>query len=309
MSSNKNIYDFTRTGGKPCKHCSINVVKSSQKLKSAVVRWKSTNKGGVIRINVIGNTENKDTNIKIGNLDLIMIDQTRLYFYKAIDAVIDSKTPSCMAVIKFQTKDRNISLKCYIPFITGEKITPGTNLLHKIFEEIIQYQPNENDEPSEIKDVNVLNLFPEGGTYYLGQKSYSNRKHEVNIVFNTFQAILSKDMESLGTLFGVPEDEVRSVSRLPGRKINISDYYIASKPIIESFTSMGSKSTGNNEIYIDCHPVGVDDEDEQVTVKYDEGNASRRQTQLLFILLMLLFVIFVMVILYGTNYVIQKYMT
>ena len=116
-------------------------------------------------------------------------------------------------------------------------------------------------------------------------------------------------MESLGTLFGVPEDEVRSVSRLPGRKINISDYYIASKPLIESFTSMGSKSTGNNEIYIDCHPVGVDDEDEQVTVKYDEGNASRRQTQLLFILLMLLFVIFVMVILYGTNYVIQKYMT
>ena len=27
MSSNKNIYDFTRTGGQPYTHCKLNVVK------------------------------------------------------------------------------------------------------------------------------------------------------------------------------------------------------------------------------------------------------------------------------------------
>ena len=76
MSSNKNIYNFSQTGGKPCNNCELNIVKSSQKLKSAVLRWKSTNKGGVIKINVIGNTENQDTNIRFDNKDFVIIDQT-----------------------------------------------------------------------------------------------------------------------------------------------------------------------------------------------------------------------------------------
>lgn len=307
MSSNKNIYNFTQTGGNPCKDCELNIVKSSQKLKSAVIRWKSTDKGGVIKINVLGNTENSDTNLTFIK-DYVMIDQTRLYFYNSIDAVIDSKTPDCMAVMKFQSKDMNTTLTCYIPFLTGEKITQGTELLHKIFENVIAYQSNENDEPTELKDINVLSLFPEKGKYYMAENKEKN-KHEVFIIFNTFQAILTEDMQNLGKLFGIPEDDVKSVLRQPGKKINISSYYIASKPITESFTTMSSSNTGNDEIYIDCHPVGVDDEDEQVTVKYDKGAAEKRDSEILFILLMFLFVIFVMLILYGTNYVIHKYMT
>jgi hypothetical protein len=190
-----------------------------------------------------------------------------------------------------------------IPFSTGEKITPGTKLINKIIDNIVSLQPNEDDEPTRLDNIRMLDLFPDKGTYY---DSMSKKGDDHFIIIDTFQAIGTDDMEKIDKLFEVDRDDVKDIIREPGIKLNFSSYYKSDNPIVEGLTNM-KNTASRDEIYIDCHPVGADEETEQVTEKYDKGRAKKIQRQIVFFLLMMIIVIAVIALLYGINYLIKKY--
>lgn len=313
MSDKETITKFTKTGGKLCKECKLHVVKSSQKSKTVAVRWTKTDKGGEIRLNVVGLADNESTNIVLNDKsEFVMDGPTKLSFYKNIDLVVDAQVPDCVAILKFKDNKHGRTLVCYIPFITGEKITAGSDTIHRIVKEVVTYQANEGDPASQLKDMNVLDLFPDKGGYYEGYASTgapnkNSKTSDVIIVINTFQAILTDDMKLLEKLFDIDTADIPTIRRLPGKKINISSYNRSDNPITEGLTNMSS-NTGPDDIYIDCHPVGVDEETEQVTVKYDKSDGSQTQSQLLYIILAFSLVIIVMTFLYGINYFIREYL-
>jgi hypothetical protein len=149
----------------------------------------------------------------------------------------------------------------------------------------------------------MLDLFPDKGTYY---DSMSKKGDDHFIIIDTFQAIQTDDMEKIDTLFEVDRDDVKDIIREPGIKLNFSSYYKSETPIVEGLTNMKNRAS-RDDIYIDCHPVGADEETEQVTEQYDKGKAKKTQTQLIFFLIMMITVIAVMALLYGINYLIKKY--
>lgn len=316
MSDKETITKITKSGGKLCTDCKLHVIKSSQKSKTVSVRWTKTEKGGEFRLNVIGLADNEATNIIFNDkTKFIMEGPVRLSFYKNIDLVIDSQVPDCVASLKFKDNKTGQTLMCYIPFISGEKITPGTEIIHRIIEEVIKYQSSEDDPASQMVNMNMLDLFPDKGEYYQGYSvadgaivDKNSERQDVIIVINTFQAILGEDMKSLEKLFDINATDIPTIIRLPGKKINISTYNKSSNPTTEGLTNMSS-NTGSDEIYIDCHPVGVDDDTEQVTVKYDKTGITAQLHWAFYIILMFSLVIVVMLIIYGMNYFIREYLS
>lgn len=308
--------DFTTSVSKldaegECKdRCSLTVHKKSPTAqKSVSLRWKKTDKGGEITVNIIDYEGDNAKSITSGGKQFIFDDATKFSFYKNIDLVINGQTPDCIASLFFvEKKERSKKIEVIIPFSTGEKITPGTNLLNKIIDTIVSFQSSEDDEPSRLENIRMLDLFPDKGTYY---DTMSSKGKDHFIIIDTFQAIQTDDMERIEKLFEVDSDNVKSIIRKPGIKLNFSSYYKSEKSIVEGLKNMNSsgkkKASARDEIYIDCHPVGVDDETKEVTEQYDKGKAKKTQTQLIYFLVMMITVIAVMALLYGINYLIKKY--
>ena len=310
MSNNDFITSVSKLDakGKCNDKCSLIVHKKSPDTRKTVsLRWKKTDKAGEITVNIVAYDKENVKSITYGNKEFVFDKPTKLSFYKNIDLTINGQTPDCIASVFFveQGEKRNKKINILIPFSTGEKITPGTKLINKIIDTIISLQPNEEDEPTRLDNIQMLDLFPDKGTYYDSML----KKEETNfIIIDTFQAIQTEDMERINKLFEVERDDVKDIIRVPGIKLNFSSYYKSKNPIVEGLANMNNKKLNNDEIYIDCHPVGEDNETEEVTEKkYDIGDASKAQNQIIFFLLMMSVVIVVMMLLYGINYMIQKY--
>jgi predicted nucleic acid-binding Zn ribbon protein len=155
----------------------------------------------------------------------------------------------------------------------------------------------------------MLDLFPDKGTYY---DSMPKNEDDHFIIIDTFQAIQTDDMERLDKLFEVNKDEVKDILKEPGIKLNFSSYYKSENPIVEGLKNMNAGGNNNvssrkDEIYIDCHPVGEDEESQEVTEQYDKGKEKKTQTQIIYFLVLMITVILVMALLYGINYLIKKY--
>lgn len=304
--------DFTTSVSKldakgKCKDkCSLTVHKKSPNTQKTVsIRWKKTDKAGQINVNIVSYDEENAKAITYGGDVFVFNKPTKFSFYKNVDITINGQTPDCIASLFFIEKGnkRTKQLEVIIPFSTGEKITPGTKLINKIIDNIVSLQPNEDDDPTRLDNIRMLDLFPDKGTYY---DSMSKKGDDHFIIIDTFQAINTDDMEKIDKLFEVDRDDVKDIIREPGIKLNFSSYYKSENPIVEGLANMKNKAS-RDEIYIDCHPVGVDDETQQVTEQYDKGKANKTQTQLIFFLMLLITVIAVMALLYGINYLIKKY--
>ena len=310
MSNNDYITSVSKLDSKgKCKDkCSLTVHKKSPTTKKTVsLRWKKTDKAGEISINIVSYDEETAKAITYGDEVFMFQKPTKLSFYKNIDLVINGQTPDGVASLFFveKGKKRDKILQVIIPFATGEKITPGTNLINKIIDNIISLQPNEDDEPTRLDNIRMLDLFPDKGSYY---DSMSKDGKDHYIIIDTFQAIQTDDMEKIDKLFDVDQEDVKDIIREPGIKLNFSSYYKSETPIIEGLANMKkTASSSGDEIYIDCHPVGVDEDNKDVTEQYDKGKSKKTQTQLIFFLVLLLTLIAVMALLYGINYLIKKY--
>ena len=292
--------------GKCKDKCSLTVHKKSPNTQKTIsIRWKKTDKAGQINVNLVDYDEENAKSITYGEDVFVFNKPTKFSFYKNIDLTINGQTPDCIASLFFaeKGKKRTKNLEVIIPFSTGEKITPGTKLINKIIDNIVSLQPNEDDEPTRLDNIRMLDLFPDKGTYY---DSMSKKGDDHFILIDTFQAIQTDDMEKIDKLFEVDRDDVKDIIREPGIKLNFSSYYKSENPIVEGLANMKNKAS-RDEIYIDCHPVGADDETQQVTEQYDKGKANKTQTQLIFFLMLLITVIAVMALLYGINYLIKKY--
>jgi hypothetical protein len=307
----------TEVQGKCGEKCELIVHKSHYDSKHNIsIRWKKTNKGGEININPLNYDREKGKVITFGGDVYVYSKPIKFTFYKKIDLVINSKTPDCIASIYFETKNKKKDLTVIIPFLTGDKITKGTEILEEIIDSIVQYQPNENDDPSHLNSMSLMELFPKKGTYYEAPEKSSGDKY---IIIDSFQAIKGSDMEKLNKLFDLDKQEIADILRIPGIKLNFFSYYRSKNPIQEGMTNRGnssnidtrptpsSNSASGDDIYIDCRPVGVDEETEDVTVKYDSSAAKKGQETLFFIFYVLLMIVFALAVLFLINYLIKKY--
>uniref|UniRef100_A0A6C0FAN2 Uncharacterized protein n=1 Tax=viral metagenome TaxID=1070528 RepID=A0A6C0FAN2_9ZZZZ len=309
--TNSRITNLTKTeaNGKCGKKCALTIHKSRNKEKhSFSIRWKKTEKGGVISINPLNYNKETEKALTLGIIPYSYSTPTRISFYKAIDLVINSKTPDCIVSIHLQSKRSvNDDLTVIIPFVTGEVITPGTEMISEIIDNIVNFQPNEGDEPTDIKGTSLLNLFPDNGSYYEAKEEDSKGKDKY-IIIDTFQAIKTGDMQKIQKLFDLDNEEVTETIRAPGRKLNFFSYTRSENKIKEGMVNRNNKrGRGDDDIYIDCRPVGVDEETEQVTVSYDEKEAKRAGQVFIWIFIVVLLICGVLAMLFLLNYLMKKY--
>ena len=223
---------------------------------SFTLRWRTTNKGGEIKLypepdyNPLKHPILKlgeDANARGAGIG----EPISLTFYRAINISIAGKYPDCLVsmLLKSPLDAKNpenyITLRLYIPFKTKEKITPGTKVLEKIVENITTYQPNENDDPTRLSNINPAHLLPVGSGFYQAlsadqmnkinqeSKAAKKRKEEYKpkggpwafwqniMVFKDYQAITSDDMDRLNSLFKLDASEVQTLEQEQGERFPI----------------------------------------------------------------------------------------
>jgi hypothetical protein len=303
------ILTKTEAKGKCGKKCELTIHKSRNEQKHDFsIRWKKNDKGGAITLNPLNYDKSSEKILTLGIVAYTYSTPTRISFYKDIDLVINSKTPDCIVSIHLESKRRkHDDLTVIIPFATGEVITPGSEMLSEIVDNIVNYQPNEDDEPTHMKGYSLLSLFPDKGSYYEADDK-SDKGKDKYIIIDTFQAIKTGDMQKLQQLFELNNEEVTEIIRSPGKKLNFFSYYRSEKNIQEGMVNRKrSRGSGNDEIYIDCRPVGVDEETEQVTMSYDQKEAKRVSEIFITIFIVVALIIGVLSLLFLLNYLMKKY--
>jgi hypothetical protein len=292
------------SNGECGKQCALKVYTRNKDTKHTVsLRWKKTNKGGEININPINYNKTDEKALTFGPSDYVFSKPISLSFYKHIDLVINSKTPDCIATMHFESKTGKEELTVVIPFLTGDRVTRGTVILETIVDSIVNYQPNENDDPTHLDSTSLTHLFPEDGTYY--EAPAKNEDNSRYVIVDTFQAIKASDMEKLQKLFDVKQESIADILRIQGKKLNFFSYYRSKEPIQEGMTS------SSDDIYIDCSPVGADEDSEdtkEVTMKYDVSGSKRTTEGLFLALEVILIILCVMSLLFLINYIMKKYL-
>jgi len=324
----KNTFRAVKTdrSGDCSKECSLDI---KTHVCDVSLRWRKNKYGGIIRLNYNPPQPNEVTfagNVFKGT------GTTTIDFLNHSGFTIDSVEPDAVVHMKFMrgsTNDAEI-IHILIPFVaTGEQggfpITDGSELFHSITNQLKTYQPDAGDPSTQLTEIDVHTFIPDKPDYYYAE-SHSGDKY---IILRKIQGIKADDKN---TLFS----DLFDIGKFPkwptpgGTNMDIAKYYMSTKNINvskvykgssqEGFTGMHTmmplntstiyegfeSANGDDEVYIDCRPVGVDEETKPVTVKntQHEGGSlvnSKDKERLISLLIMIFGVIVFSVLLYGIS--------
>ena len=272
------------------------------------LRWKKNKYGGIIHLNYTAKQPNEAifANKTYKGIGTVSID-----FLNHAGFTVDNIEPDAVVHMEFMRGGTNNSeiIHILVPFVAvGEQgsfpITAGTELLHTITSQLKSYQPYEGDPSTQIHDINVGDFIPTDAEYY-----YAISKHgDKYIILRSIQGIHTEDKNVLfDDLFKIGPSP--KWSKHGGSQLDITKYYTGTQKIKmsnvykgthEGFTGMstypintsiqeGFSSKDTDEIYIDCRPVGVDEETKPVAVKHERKSMlSSKDKQMLMTLLLII---------------------
>ena len=332
MSNNRINISKNNYKDKCGKSCSLSIYPYERDI---TLRWRKNKDGygGRIQINYKKNKTIKEyvfNDKRYYGTGVAFID-----FMNYTGLTINNTIPDAIVTLLLVNQEDEHKLSILIPFIeAGDKgsfsITKGTDLLHNIIDQLNTYQSKEGDPSTQLNNITLSHFVPESDATYYYAKGENKGDY---IILQTFQAFKTSDREKLfdklfnmTTPYNAPHSGVINMG--------IKEYYMGSEFIKisnihkEGFTGMSKRVTtfmdppqpsfakepeiegftDGSDIYIDCRPVGADEETEPVTVKHERTgllNDKEKSYIYMFLLILMGCIIFV-VILYLINWGLTK---
>lgn len=324
----RNTFSAVKSGrsGDCSKECSLTVKTRDYDVS---LRWRKNKYGGIIHLNYTSTQPNEV--IFAGNAykgtGTVSID-----FLNHAGFTVDNIEPDAVVHMEFLRGGTDTAevIHILVPFVAvGEQgsfpITDGSELIHTIANQLKTYQPFEGDPSTQLSDINIQEFIPTDAEYYYAISGHGDKY----IILRTVQGIRTEDKNVLfDDLFKIGTSP--KWSKTGGSDLDITKYYSSSQKIKmsnvykgthEGFTGMseypmntsiiqeGFTSSDTDEIYIDCRPVGVDEETKPVSVKHEKKSAfsaKDKQTLITILLIMIATVIFsglIYIIFKGVNVV------
>ena len=316
----------SRRSGECSKECALTIKTHAYDVS---LRWRKNKYGGIIHLNY---TPSHPNEVFFAGNAYNGTGTVNIDFLNHAGFTVDNIEPDAVVHMEFMKGGTNNAeiIHILIPFVAvGDQgsfpMTDGSELIHTITNQLKSYQPFEGDPSTQLSDINVNEFIPSNAEYY-----YAVSKHgDKYIILRTVQGIHTEDKNILfDDLFKIGTSP--KWSKRGGSHLDIDKYYSSSQKIKmsnvykgthEGFTGMseypmntsiiqeGFSSKDTDEIYIDCRPVGVDEETKPVAVKHEKKSAfSSKDSQMLItvLLIMLATVIFsglIYVIFKGVNVV------
>ena len=304
----ENTFSAVKSGrsGECSKECALTVKTHDYDVS---LRWRKNKYGGLIHLNY--NPSQSNEVIFAGKAykgtGTVSID-----FLNHAGFTVDNIEPDAVVHMEFIRDGNNNAeiIHILIPFVVvGDQgsfpMTDGSELIHTITNQLKSYQPYSGDPSTQITDLNMRDFFPVDAEYYYAV-SHDGDKY---IILSTVQGIHTEDKNILfNDLFNIGTSP--KWSKTGGSRLDIAKYYIGSQKIKmsnvykgtqEGFTGMieypmntsiiqeGFSSKDTDEIYIDCRPVGVDEEKKPVTVNHEKKSMfSSKDGQILITLLIIM---------------------
>jgi hypothetical protein len=311
-----NTFSAVKTGrsGGCDKECALTMNTNAYDVS---IRWRKNKYGGIINLNY---TPTQPNEVIFADKTYKGTGTVSIDFLNHAGFTVDNVEPDAVVHMEFMrdgTKNAEI-IHILVPFVVvGEQgsfpITDGSELIHSITNQLKSYQPYAGDPSTQLTDLNMREFIPANAEYYYAI-SHDGNKY---IILRTIQGIKSEDKRILF-------DELFNIGTSPkwsnkgGTNLDIAKYYSGSQKIKlsdvykggsqEGFTGMtamtamtammntlypintstqeGFSSKDTDDIYIDCRPVGVDEETKPVTVKHERGSMfSSKDKQMLVSLL------------------------
>jgi len=318
----KNTFSAVKSGrsGDCSKTCNIDI---NTHPCDVSLRWRKNKYGGIIQMNYNPPHPNEVT---FAGKTYQGIGTTTIDFLNHAGITVDNIEPDAVVHMEFMRGPTNNAeiIHILIPFVAvGDQgsfpITDGSELIHSITTQLKTYQPYAGDSSTQLTDINVSDFIPDDDDYYYAI-SHSGDKY---IILRTVQGLKTEDKNTLfDDLFKIGSSPIWS-SR-GGTNLDIAKYYMSDQKIKiskvhkgsqEGFTGMSimmtplntsiyegfASSKGDDEVYIDCRPVGVDEETKPVTVKHEkDGMFNTRDGEMLISLLLMMFgVVIFCIVIYG----------
>ena len=320
----KDTFSAVKSGrsGECSKECQIAINTHAYDVS---LRWSKNKYGGIIQMNYSPSHPNELT---FAGKAYKGVGTATIDFLNHSGFSVDNIEPDAVVHIEFIRDGTNNAeiIHILVPFVgVGDQgsfpITDGSELIHSITNQLKTYQPYAGDPSTQLTDIDVRDFIPVDAEYYYAV-SHTGDKY---IILRTIQAIKSEDKDILfNDLFKIGSSPKWPISG--GTKLDIAKYYTSSSKIKlsnvykggthEGFTGMTSMLTPMNtsaiyegfssskdtdEIYIDCRPVGVDEETKPVTVRHERGSmfSSADKHRLVTILVMLVGTIIFSALIYG----------
>lgn len=310
----ENTFSAVKSGrsGECGKECALTINTHAYDVS---LRWRKNKYGGLIHLNY---TPTQPNEVIFADKTYKGIGTCSIDFLNHAGFTVNNIEPDAVVHMEFMRDGTNNAeiLHILVPFVvTGDQgsfpITGGSELIHTITNQLKSYQPYSGDPSTQITDLNMRDFFPVDAEYYYAV-SHDGDKY---IILSTIQGIKTEDKN---TLF----DDLFNIGTSPkwssrgGSDLDIAKYYSGSQKIKlsnvykggsrEGFTGMtiknammntmypintsiyeGFSSKDSDDIYIDCRPVGVDEETKPVTVKHERGSMfSSKDKQILISLLL-----------------------
>jgi len=298
-----NTFSAVKSGrsGTCSKDCSLAL---NTRAYDVSLRWEKNKYGGIIRINY--NPDKPEvtfSNESYTSTGTVVID-----FLNHAGFMVDNIEPDAVVHMVFMNGGTNNAklIHVLIPFASVSEqgnfeLTSGSDLINTITNQLKAYQPAEDDPSTQLNGINIREFIPKDSDYYYAV-SHTGDKY---IIVRKIQGLRSEDKETLfDDLFQIGKDP--KWSNRPGTNLDIAKYYTSEEKInvsnvyksnsqegfigtmherplntsrlYEGFTS----STKTDDIYIDCQPVGVDEDTTPVTVKHERsGMLSSKEKEML----------------------------
>lgn len=290
------------------KDCSLNINTHAYDVS---LRWNKNKYGGVIRLNY----NPTQPEITFSNKTYTSTGTVSIDFLNHAGFMVDNIEPDAVVHMVFMNGGTNNAeiVHILVPFaLTSDQgsyeLTSGSDLINTIANHLKSYQPAENDPSTQLTDINIREFIPKDADYYYA-KSHTGDKY---IIVRKIQGLRTADKEIFfEDLFQIGVNP--KWSSRPGTKLNIDKYYTSDQKINvstvykgeshEGFTGMNilpmntsrlyegfTSSKESDDIYIDCKPVGVDEETKPVTVRHERsGMLNSKDKEMLVTLLLMIF--------------------
>ena len=313
----ENTFSAVKSGrsGECSKDCALTINTNAYDVS---LRWKKNKYGGIIHLNYTPTQPNEVifADKKYTGTGTVTID-----FLNHAGFTVDNIEPDAVVHMEFMRggTDNAEIIHILVPFVAvGDQgsfpITDGSELVNSITNQLKSYQPHEGDPSTQMTDLNMRDFIPTDAEYYYAVSRHGDKY----IILRTVQGINTEDKNILfDDLFKIGTSP--KWSNHGGSELDIVKYYSGSQKIklsdvykggtSEGFTGMTAMmntinpypiNTSNfqegfsskedpNDIYIDCRPVGADEETKPVTVKHERGSMlSSKDKQMLVSLLIIL---------------------
>lgn len=319
----KNTFSAVKSGraGDCTKECEFAI---NTYTNDVSLRWRKNKYGGIIQMNYSNPRPNEVT---FAGKSYKGIGMTTIDFLNHAGVMIDNVEPDAVVHMEFMRgpTDNAEIIHILIPFVAvGDQgsfpITVGSELIHSITNQLKTYQPYTGDSSTQLTDINVSDFIPDDDKYYYA----ISHRGDKYIILRAVQGLKTEDKNTLfDDLFNIGSSPMWSTRG--GTDLDIAKYYTSDQKIKiskvhkggeqEGFTGMHlmttplntsiyegfTSSKGDDEIYIDCRPVGVDEETKPVTVKHEKsGMFNTKDGEILIsLLLMMVGVVVFSIIIYG----------